>query len=116
MPFKKTKESRKVFREMKQNYPLDHSATFFTPIQVIEAIKATKNSTAVGPNGLTALHLKHLGQHGIRFLTRLYNLSLQAADIPAIWKASVVVLIPKPGKPLDEGSSYRPISLLSPEI
>ena len=60
--------------------------------------------------------LKHLGQHGIRFLTRLFNLSLQTADIPVIWKASIVIPVPKPGKPLDEGTSYRPISLLSPEV
>ena len=116
MPFKKSKESRKTFRDMKINNVINHTAVFFTPVQVIEAIKATKNSTAVGPNDLSALHLKHLGRNGISFLTRLFNLSLQAADIPAIWKASIVVPVPKPGKPLDEGSSYRPISLLCPEV
>ena len=116
MPFKKSKQSRKIFRKTKQNNQLDRTAVFFSPPQVIDAIRATKNSTAVGPNGLTALHLKHLGRNGIGFLTRLFNLSLQSADIPAIWKASIVVPVPKPGKPLDQGSSYRPISLLSPEV
>ena len=82
----------------------------------MDAIKACKNSTAAGPNGLTPLHLKHLGSLGVRYLTRLFKLSVQAADIPAIWKCGHVVPIQKPNKPSDQGKSYRPISLLCPEV
>ena len=35
-------------------------------------------------------------------------------QIPAIWKSSLIIPIPKPGKDTSQGSSYRPISLLCP--
>jgi hypothetical protein len=35
------------------------------------------------------------------------------ADLPAIWKAAVIVPVLKLGKPANDGSSYRSISLLS---
>ena len=62
------------------------------------------------------LHLKHLGPRGLRFLTHLFNLSLQSADIPSIWKRATLIPIPKAGKPRHLGTSFRPISLLCPSI
>jgi hypothetical protein len=76
----------------------------------------SNNSTATGPDGLTALHLKHLGPAGIGFLTDLFNLSVRDAVVSAIWKTVLVLPIPKPGKPIDKDASYRPISLLSPVV
>lgn len=35
---------------------------------------------------------------------------------PALWKFSIIVMIPKPNKPPDTSSSYRPISLLFSKI
>ena len=35
-------------------------------------------------------------------------------DIPAIWKLAKIVPVLKPGKSPNEGTSYRPLSLLSP--
>ena len=34
--------------------------------------------------------------------------------LPSIWKTSLVIPIPKPGKDSSQGTSYRPISLLCP--
>ena len=62
------------------------------------------------------IHLKHLGPRGYEYLTSLYNISIQAADIPSIWKRVTIIPIPKVGKPLHLGSSFRPISLLCPAI
>jgi hypothetical protein len=70
----------------------------------------------VGPDGLTALHLKHLGPKGISYLTSLYNLSMAGADLPAVWKTANIVPILKPGKNPNLSTSYRPISLLSPLV
>ena len=114
--FKQSKESRTIYKNLKKDNPLDRSYTPFSESDVVEAIKARKNSTAAGPNGLTILHLKHIGPLGICYLSHLFNLSVAAADIPAIWKCANVIPVPKPGKPADQGTSYRPISLLSPEI
>lgn len=69
---------------------------------------------AVGPDGLTSLHLKFLGPLGIAYLTKLFNFSVARANIPAVSKRANIIPIPKPGKPAELSTSYRPISLLSP--
>ena len=114
--FKQDKEARQIFKNLKICNPLDRSYAPFSESDTTDAIKASKNSPAAGPNGLTMLHMKHLGPLGIRFATHLFNLSVRAADIPSIWKSANVIPVLKPGKPPDEGTSYRPISLLCPEI
>jgi hypothetical protein len=81
-----------------------------------EAIRRSSNSTAVGPDCLTTLHLKHLGSRGLTYLTNLFNLSIGNADLPVVWKTAHIIPIPKPGKPLNQSSSFRPISLLSPAV
>ena len=55
-----------------------------------------------------------MGNRALDYLTTLFNLSLAKADLPAIWKRSLVLPVLKPGKPATEGPSYRPISLLCP--
>ena len=100
---------------MKINNPLDNNYAPFSS-DTVDAIKGSKNLTAAGPNGITMFHLKHIDPLGIRFLTHLFNLSVRAADILALWKSADIVPVPKPGKPLDQGTSYRPISMLCPEV
>jgi hypothetical protein len=71
-----------------------------------EAIRKSSCSTATGPDGLTTLHLKHLGPAGIGYLTDPFNLSVKDAVVPAIWKLALVLPILKPGKPADQGTLY----------
>jgi retron-type reverse transcriptase len=59
-------------------------------------------------------HLKHLGTLAINYLTEMFNLSLNQNIIPQIWKLAKIIPIPKPNKDPGLGTSYRPISLLSP--
>ena len=87
-----------------------------TPADTAKAIKSSKASKALGPDQLSPLHLKHLGEKGVIFLTHLFNLSLSNSKIPAIWKTSTIVPLLKPGKPAQESSSFRPVSLLCPAI
>ena len=108
--------ARRVKRRLIKAHPLDTSLTPFTPSLVSKAIRDSGNSRAAGPDGLTIHHLKYLGPSGIIFLTHLFNLSYRHADIPAIWKSANIIPIPKAGKPADLGTSYRPISLLSPTV
>jgi hypothetical protein len=49
---------------------------------------------------------------GIKYLTQLFNAVLLKAYFPAKWKVVQIILILKPGKPHNELTSYRPISLL----
>ena len=92
------------------------NATTFTPEQTKAAIKKSKPSKALGPDKISTLHLKHLGPHGIEYLTKIFNLSITTSTIPAIWKSSIVVPLLKPNKPAEESTSFRPVSLLCPPI
>ena len=114
--FQRDRTTRQLRRHIIKQHPLSDSPPSFTPDQVRKAIDNSGNSIATGPDNLNILHLRHLGPHGISFLTSLYNISIRSAEIPAIWKAANIITIPKPGKPLSDSSSYRPISLLSPAV
>jgi hypothetical protein len=105
-----------VLRKLRKNHKLDRSFKPFTPLATRDAINQAKSSSATGLDGMTAIHLKHIGPRCIVYLTELFNLLVSNADLPALWKAAVIVPILKPGKPANEGSSYRPISLLCPAV
>jgi hypothetical protein len=105
-----------VIRNLRSKHKLDASFSPFTCLATCNAINAAKNSSAVGPDGLMAIHLKHIGPRAIAYLTALFNLSVGRADLPHIWKAAIIVPIQKPSKPANLGPSYQPISLLSPAV
>jgi retron-type reverse transcriptase len=56
--------------------------------------------------------LKQLPKKAIVKLTYLYSAAFPVKYVPSYWKAAEVIMIPKPGKPATEVTSYRPISLL----
>ena len=89
-------------------------AETFTSDQVTSAIKSCRSSRAYGPDSLSIFHLKNLGPLATEHLTALYNDSLKTCRLPSIWKTSLIIPIPKPGKESSQGTSYRPISLLCP--
>ena len=78
------------------------------------AIKRCRNSKAFGPDKLSIFHLKNLGPRAIEYITALFNLSVTTCQILAIWKSSLIILIPKPGKDTSVGTSYWSIALLRP--
>ena len=91
------------------------SAVTFTTDQVITGISNCSNTRAFGrPDKHSIFHLKKLGPRAIEYITALFNDSVTSCQIPAIWKSSIVIPIPKPGKDSSLGTSYRPISLLCP--
>ena len=80
----------------------------------MKAFKSFRNSKAFGPDKLSIFHLKHLGPRAIEYITAFFNLSDTTCRIPAIWKSSLIIPIPKPGKDTSQRTSYRPISLICP--
>ena len=88
------------------------SAETFTTDQVTKGISNCSNTRAFGPNKLSIFHLKNLGAKTIEYLTALFNDSVTSCRIPAIWRSSIVIPIPKPGKDSSLCTSYQPISLL----
>ena len=105
-------ETLLVTRETKRK-SLEMVQTFTTDL-MRRAIKSCRNSKAFGPDKLSIYHLKHLGPRAIEYITALFNLSVTACQIPAIWKSSLIIPIPKPGKDTSVETSYRPIPLLCP--
>ena len=41
---------------------------------------------------------------------------MSTAQLPTIWKTSIIIPLPKPGKDPSDSNSYRPVSLLCPAI
>lgn len=56
--------------------------------------------------------LKEMPEKGYRIITYIMNAILRTGHFPPQWKTAEIILIPKPGKPHEEVTSYRPISLL----
>ena len=55
---------------------------------------------------------KNIGPAAVRWLQVFYDDVMTTANILKIWRSANVIAIRKPGKPIDEPTSYRPISLL----
>ena len=107
-----SRETRIVSREIKRKSLM--SAVTFTTDQVIKEISNCINTKVFGRDKLSIFHLKNLGSRAIEYPTALFNDSVTSCRIPAIWKSSIVIPIPKHGKDSSLGTSYRPISLLCP--
>ena len=90
------------------------SLSLITPKQISRMIKKKLDPRkAPGHDGITARMLQQLPRKGIVFLTYIYNAILRLGYFPKAWKTAKVIVMPKPGKPLEGAASYRPISLLS---
>ncbi|CAB0028290.1 unnamed protein product [Trichogramma brassicae] len=86
------------------------------PAVALEELKGAqsriKERSAPGPDGIpnSALRIAIAARPDI-FL-RVYTTCLETGVFPPVWKRQRLVLIPKPGKPPDEPSSYRPLCML----
>ena len=89
-------------------YNITHTTT-----QVQEAITQSKNNNSQGPDKRNIRHLKHIGSLGLVFLTSMLNTALNTNIVSHIWKLANIVPIPKPNQDIEQGTSYRPIALLS---
>ena len=88
-------------------------AESFTSEQVTSAIQSCRISRAYGAaDSHSIFHLKNLGPLATEHLTTLYNDSLKSCRLPYIWKTSLIIPIPKPGKDSSQGTSYIHIPLI----
>jgi Reverse transcriptase (RNA-dependent DNA polymerase)/Endonuclease-reverse transcriptase len=74
---------------------------------------ALPNGKSPGADGITNQTVKELPFSACDLLLSIINASLTLNHFPTPWKLAKVILFPKPGKPLSDPASYRPISLLS---
>ena len=108
-PNKPSKGKRVVLRKIRELPPKHEEELEISCETVSRVIKDAKNSKAIGPDGIAKVMLKHL-----KYLTKTFNICLQSLEIPDMWKQGKIIPIPKPDKPSNQGSSYRPITPLSP--
>ena len=110
---KQAKHIQKQQREAQSDCPeTSNLSQAFTTDEIINALKATKAGKAAGPDGIFPDMLKNIGPAAVRWLQAFYDDVTTTAKIPKIWRSANVIAIRKPGKPIDEPTSYRPISLL----
>ncbi|CAB0030690.1 unnamed protein product [Trichogramma brassicae] len=76
------------------------------------ACRRIKDHTAPGPDGVPNAAIKiAIATHPDIFL-QVYTACLRTGVFPACWKRQRLVLLPKPGKPPEEPSSYKPLCML----
>jgi len=81
---------------------------------LVDALDSLPNSLSCGPDGINNLILKKgLTVRVQSLVLHLFNVSVCLGYVPSAWKAARVIMLPKPNKPKDQVSSYRPISLTS---
>lgn len=80
--------------------------------ELMKVIKGLKLKKAPGFDLVTAQVLKNLPKKAVKFLQLLLNAAIKLRYVPSIWKVAEIIMIPKPGKPMNDVKSYRPISLL----
>lgn len=71
-----------------------------------------KQHKEFGCNLITDEILKQLPKRATRKLTHLINASFRLKYVPQMWEITKIPMIPEPGKPPNDATSYRPISLL----
>jgi methyl coenzyme M reductase subunit D len=81
--------------------------------EILSIVRNLKNPKAPGLDDVNNILIKNLPPKGFEYLKFIINSCLKLNHFPKIWKHAKVIPIPKPGKPANEVSSYRPISLLS---
>lgn len=79
-------------------------------LQAILKSRANKKST--GHDGIPNIVLRKLTPYCITKIATLFNQLYNVCHFPPTWKHAIVIPIAKPGKPPDNPTSYRPISLL----
>jgi len=73
----------------------------------------TVRKTAPGADRIQYEMIKHLPTSGTEFLLRIYNRVWNEASFPALWRRATLLPFLKPGKPVSDPTSYRPIALTS---
>lgn len=77
-----------------------------------EEVKKLKVRKAPGYDLITGQIIKALPEKALIKLLHIINAAFRLRYVPRQWKVAEVIMILKPGKPLNEKTSYRPISLL----
>ena len=107
------KTIRKEYQRLYQSHAEDGFSSIPVRQQEVElAIKQMKAGKAAGVDGIYPDMIKHLGPRATDWLASSFANIIDTSQFPNTWKEAKILAILKPGKPPNEPSSYRPISLL----
>ena len=84
--------------------------------EVERHLNKMKKGKKCGPDGIPTEALKHLGDWGVRNLTKIFNAILQSGKMPDEWRESTITPIYKDKGDHVNCSNYRGIKLLSPTV
>ena len=80
--------------------------------EVRENMQRMKNGKAVGPDDIPVDVWKCLGERALKFLTKLYNRTMESERMPEEWRDSVLIPIFKNKGDVQSCSNYRGIKLI----
>ncbi len=83
-----------------------------TELEESRALDGLDSHKGPGPDGLSPSVLKALNSHIAPVLARMFNLSLQTAQVPEDWRRAIVTPVARSPRTTDPRQS-RPISLTS---
>ena len=111
------KSSRLVFQEVSDLWRATtpdavNISDNFSQREFAAALQHLKPGKAPGPDSICPELILHAGAALKSWLRDFISSCLRRLKIPKIWRRALVVAIPKPGKPVGDPKSYRPISLL----
>ena len=111
------KSSRLVFQEVSDLWRATtpdavNISDNFSQREFAAALQHLKPGKAPGPDSICPELILHAGAALKSWLRDFLSSCLRRLKIPKIWRRALVVTIPKPGKPVGDPKSYRPISLL----
>jgi len=101
-----------VMNSLQSTLPMALPAKPTSPAEIVGIIKKLANNKSPGHDLISNKVVKNLPTKIIVHLSHIYNAALRLSYFPTTWKSSVIVTVLKPGKPPEQPSSYRPISLL----
>lgn len=87
--------------------------SFFTRQEVEGIIKRLPERTTPGLDGIRTTDIRCIWNTHPTFLISVFNSCLKWSYFPSYWRTGKVILLPKPGKPRSEATSYRPICINS---
>ena len=111
------KSSRLVFQEVSDLWRATTPDTVnisdkFSQREFAVALQHLKPGKALGPDSICPELILHAGAALKSWLHDFLSSCLRRLKIPKIWRRALVVVIPKPAKPMGDPKSYQLISLL----
>lgn len=86
----------------------------YTNIKEVEdEVRRVKKRKAPGDDGVHNQLIRNLPNTAVHYLMIIINSCMLLSYFPPSWKCAKVSAVKKPGKPANQPSSFRPISLLS---